>query len=805
MLRQLTAFIIMTSTAAVFSGDRGGNEGTECGITSGPDVIVGDIRGISNYSAVNGVEAYAVGTESCNIGTEELWWYDNTNQKPTIGSSLYRYKDGRFEQLGMSWLKHGFYALSDDWCGCGCVGTNGDTLGVGCSDLYSSSLNGSQTGCGPRFEVNAWSGQYPYPATDLNTTGNGIFKRLQVAISDLDPTVDGGGTYLVEAQYVTPDDAGAGNHFNNNSHRYVSFDGSGSTWNMSFQGETVRERAALRAWKDLDPSVTITDAMVFREGLFIVGSKATNLGDGRWSYEYAVQNMNSDRSCDEFIIPFNSLGSITNIEFHDVDYHSGSPIDGTDWTASIVDLSKGQKAVSWKCTQSYEENEYANAIRWGTTYNFRFIANIKPALSNATLGLFKPPSGTNSEVEIFAEIDLPTGDIELVDCNENGIPDNEDIGDETSSDCHGNGIPDECEPNNTCPAELELILLSGPTDYISPIGATISVQVNELIANSINQDAIYMSWKNIDSEPSSDWNLVPMAQSGGSFVANLGSLSCDAQITWYVEAISTTGRSYFIPSTDYFYSLVGDLSIAFSDNGEVDNGWTVSGDATDGQWNRGAPEEGCDRGNPQTDADGSGQCYLTDNGPSTGCNTDVDGGETVLTTPIVDATISNPILSYSRWINNTSGSNPGESTDGMTVEFSIDGGNSWLLLESVGLPDAEGGWYEKSFSLSEITGFIPSNEFMVRFIVADLGGGSVVEAGVDNFNITSIDCENQPEVCPTDLNGDGFSNLIDLLQVVSDFGCVETSNSCPSDVDGDGVVNLIDLLEIISAFGPCSG
>jgi len=31
------------------------------------------------------------------------------------------------------------------------------------------------------------------------------------------------------------------------------------------------------------------------------------------------------------------------------------------------------------------------------------------------------------------------------DCNENGIPDGQDIGDGTSEDCNGNGIPDECD------------------------------------------------------------------------------------------------------------------------------------------------------------------------------------------------------------------------------------------------------------------------------------------------------------------------------------------------------------------------
>ena len=151
-------------------------------------------------------------------------------------------------------------------------------------------------------------------------------------------------------------------------------------------------------------------------------------------------------------------------------------------------------------------------------------------------------------------------------------------------------------------------------------------------------------------------------------------------------------------------------------------------------------------------------------------------------------------------MNNTAGSNPSEASDSMTVDFTIDGGASWLPLEIVDeAPDTEGGWYEASFILSDVNGFVESDQFQIRFAVADLNGGSVIEAGIDNIQISSVDCENSAS-CPTDLNGDGNSNLIDLLQVVSDFGCID---SCDSDVDGDGVVNLIDLLAIVSGFGPC--
>jgi hypothetical protein len=48
-------------------------------------------------------------------------------------------------------------------------------------------------------------------------------------------------------------------------------------------------------------------------------------------------------------------------------------------------------SVTW-ATQTYEVNVNANALRWGTLYNFRFDANVAPGTSAVTIGLFKPGS-----------------------------------------------------------------------------------------------------------------------------------------------------------------------------------------------------------------------------------------------------------------------------------------------------------------------------------------------------------------------------------------------------------------------------
>ena len=45
-------------------------------------------------------------------------------------------------------------------------------------------------------------------------------------------------------------------------------------------------------------------------------------------------------------------------------------------------------ALSWS-TETFAQNQNANAIRWGTLYNFRFDSNQPPQATNATIGFFK--------------------------------------------------------------------------------------------------------------------------------------------------------------------------------------------------------------------------------------------------------------------------------------------------------------------------------------------------------------------------------------------------------------------------------
>jgi hypothetical protein len=424
--------------------DRAAGDGSPQAGEIGPDVIVWEIYGYNNYGPEDGYRAYSIGTESCNIGDEELLWISSTNEHPVIAQNMFRLKDGRFEHIGQSWLKHGFLAVNGNQCG-ECQDTSFDRLGIFCSDPYGPSLNGNQSSAGPKWEVNAWNGVFEYPPDDPPYSGQ-TARRLRVALADVEAASNPGAAYWVEAQYVTQDDADAGNHLNNASYRKVDLSSSGAI--SGYDGSTVQQTPAIFAWLSADDQVFNNKVEVPDEGTFYVASRAYDNGDGTWDYEYAVQNLNSDRSGGGFAIDVPSGVNVTNLGFHDVDYHSGEPWDGTDW-ASAVNATE----VSWS-TDAYADNPNANALRWGTLYNFRFTADAPPVTGNGRLDLFKP--GSPASVD-FAAI-VPEGAPCDADIDGSGVVDTDDLLELLAAWGSGSGPADLNNSGNVDVMDLLLLL-----------------------------------------------------------------------------------------------------------------------------------------------------------------------------------------------------------------------------------------------------------------------------------------------------------------------------------------------------------
>ena len=383
----------------------------------GPDVIVGDLIDTQSYGSEfkpTGVNAYDIGTTSCNVGNVDLRWVASTNQHPVIAQNIYRLKDGRFEQVGLSWVKHGFFALAGNLCGT-CNGNGGDVLGVGCSDPYDSGLNGLQSSLGPRSAINPVTGAFVYDSTTPGSwppfSGSRLKRRVQVSAADIDPAQNPGALYFAEGVYISPDDAAAGNGSNNASYRAMRFvAGSPTLASQYLPGSTTqRTRPAIFAWRDFgggttpggqgiaDPGVRLVAIDVPGDGRFWLGSKVVALGDGTFRYEYAVYNLNSDRAAGSLLVPLPPSGSAAAAGSRTPAHHSGEPYSTSPWTTSI-----GATGVGFASPEPFATNVNAAALRWATLGSYWFTSPLPPGEGSVRLGLFKPGVGPLAAIEAVA-------------------------------------------------------------------------------------------------------------------------------------------------------------------------------------------------------------------------------------------------------------------------------------------------------------------------------------------------------------------------------------------------------------------
>ncbi len=299
------------------------------------------------------------------------------------------------------------------------------------------------------------------------------------------------------------------------------------------------------------------------------------------------------------------------------------------------------------------------------------------------------------------------------------------------------------------------------------------------------------------------WRTQPLAPLGGELYQGvLPPPVCGATPQFYLSAAGAASGPTVSPpggpTAPYAFG-VNQTIVLFSDNFETDLGWTVQNDAalTDGAWQRGVPAGGGQRGDPPTDYDGSGQCYLTGNRPG---NSDVDDGTTWLISPTLNLSGGNAVLEYALWYTNNFGSNP--NNDYFRTYLSSNNGATWVTAEVIG-PASLTGWNLRTLSVGQF--ITPTSTVRIRFEASDpaAGGGSVVEAAVDAVRITRTGCT---AVLP-DCNGNGIVDGDDIAAGRSpDVNSNGTPDECETvfvvgDANCDGVVDFDDIDPFVTALG----
>lgn len=124
-------------------------------------------------------------------------------------------------------------------------------------------------------------------------------------------------------------------------------------------------------------------------------------------------------------------------------------------------------------------------------------------------------------------------------------------------------------------------------------------------------------------------------------------------------------------------------------------------------------------------------CWVTGNAATASSpvgDADVDNGGTQILSPAFDlSAVSNPVISYWRWYSNNSGSSPGSDT--LRVQISNNNGSTWKYVERI--VQSAASWVNVTVPVADYV--TPTATMRVRFTAEDVGGGSVVEAAMDDF------------------------------------------------------------------------
>jgi hypothetical protein len=331
-----------------------------------------------------------------NVGITDVPWRGkfsfpgppyNNDQHPYLVWNMYRLSGTEFQQIGASGLKHAFLTLNTN---CGCPA--GNILWVDCEDTYGVSTNNDSTTLSPRKEIVAHTGEWKRCGSIFDPNCDGVqdgvppfngagdTRRLVVDEAELQAA---GARYFFESWYVVRDDT---NIYNGMGWREVTPVFNGTSWTFTLLTGLVPGPAIDAFVPNTTPPNPGPNAdsqrITTNEGHLTLAVRATDVGGGRWRYDYALMNHDFDRRIRAFTVPLPAGAVVSNATFHDGDRDTS-----TSWAATV---SPGG-GITFAPVSGREKAP----LDWGMLDNFGFEVNAAPANGIVVqLGIAEAPRGT---------------------------------------------------------------------------------------------------------------------------------------------------------------------------------------------------------------------------------------------------------------------------------------------------------------------------------------------------------------------------------------------------------------------------
>ena len=301
------------------------------------------------------------------------------------------------------------------------------------------------------------------------------------------------------------------------------------------------------------------------------------------------------------------------------------------------------------------------------------------------------------------------------------------------------------------PEQVQIELQAAVPPFLQQSGQVLPVSVTELVPG-----ALVPGTETLHHDDGSGWQAAPLVNVGGtSYEARFPDLPCGAQVDYYLSAQSAVGVTWTDPpggAADAYVSPVATSSVAvFHDDFETNQGWVAeNAGATAGDFERGVPVNDPNWPfDPLADADGSGQCWVTENALG---STDVDDGKVRVVSPPLDLTGSSVVVQYDYYLYITDES----GIDRLAVKANDNAGSGWVEVAAhatSGGTDWRRGYLLGSDFIS--VGVSLTSGVQLRFSANDSDPQSTVEAGLDAFFVLELSCNPVTSYCTAGATASG--------------------------------------------------